>query len=89
MPKKPEISDIVDSILGEIIEIQEEASIVPQSAACAESGFRPLTDKEKREFVASLDDKGRGLLAELAVKNPLQKPARALKSPIAPSPDAE
>ena len=49
----------------------DETSLVPQDGQHNEGGdyeFRPLTRKEKKEFIASLDAKGRKLLAELAGK---------------------
>lgn len=87
MPAKVEMRDIVDSIIGEIKEIGEQASVVPQTfQEPAENGFRPLTDQEKEQFLASLDEAGKQILTELAIRNPLQKSAhRDVKSTVASS----
>jgi hypothetical protein len=37
------------------------------SAECGDCEFRPLTEEEKKEFIEALDDKGRQILAEVAV----------------------
>ena len=59
----------------EITEIDErlDTSIVPATKVEQTSGpsagdfeFRPLTEEEKKEFVNSLDTKGKQILAELA-----------------------
>ena len=41
------------------------APLMPDLAAGDETGFRPLTEEEKKDFIGSLDDRGRGILAEL------------------------
>ena len=49
----------------------DETPLVPQDEEnkdLADYQFRPLTRKEKKEFIASLDAKGRKILAELAGK---------------------
>ena len=49
----------------------DETPLVPQDEEnkdCGDYQFRPLTRKEKKEFIASLDAKGRRILAELAGK---------------------
>ena len=50
----------------------------PNESAASE--FRPLTAEEKRQFVNSLDDEGRRILAELAGKTP---------NPVGIAPDIE
>ena len=49
----------------------DETPLVPQDEENKDLGdyqFRPLTRKEKKEFIDSLDAKGRKILAELAGK---------------------
>lgn len=61
-----------DDYLNKIGEQQlEETPLVPQHEENKDPGdyqFRPLTRKEKKEFIDSLDAKGRKILAELAGK---------------------
>ena len=50
----------------------DETPLVPQDEENKDSSdyqFRPLTRKEKKEFINSLDAKGRKILAELAGKS--------------------
>ena len=54
---------VLDVILTEIEEIKEQVAIVPEIVA--EFEFRPLTEEEKKEFIESVDDRGRQILAEL------------------------
>ena len=42
---------------------------IDSSAGAEDFRFRPLTEEEKKEFINSLDDKGRRILAELASQN--------------------
>jgi len=78
---------VVDTALTEIEELSEEIDLVPKiitkqlnDSSSEDSGFRPLTEKEKKEFANSLDDKGRQILAELERK-PKRTPRR--KPPLA------
>ena len=41
------------------------APLMPDLPASDEAGFRPLTEEEKKDFVDSLDAKGRQILADL------------------------
>src|SRR5262249_28773347 len=51
------------------------------SAECGDFGFRPLTEREKKEFVNSLDAKAKKILAELE-----GKPIGGQRRKPAPSP---
>ena len=42
---------------------------IDSSAGAEDIRFRPLTEEEKKEFIESLDDKGRRILAERASQN--------------------
>jgi hypothetical protein len=61
---------IVDTVLAEIEELKEEIDLVPEiiTKQLNDSSFefRPLTEEEKKQFVDSLDAKGKQILAELA-----------------------
>jgi hypothetical protein len=67
---KDDCNSIVDTVLVEIHELEEAIDLVPEIIAKQLNeppfGFRPLTEEEKKEFVDSLDAKGKQLLAELA-----------------------
>ena len=71
---------IVGTVLTEIEELQEEIDLVPKiitklnDSSSEDFEFRPLTKKEKKEFVNSLDAKGKQILAELE-----GKPKRTLR----------
>ena len=77
------------SQIGEIEGITEvreqlDTSIVPTTeldqktdTSAWDFGFQPLTEEEKKEFVNSLDAKGKRLLAELAGR-PKRSPRRKL-----------
>jgi hypothetical protein len=75
MKSTNEFSNIVDTTLAEIKELNEEIDLVPKIITKQLNGsssddfeFRPFTEKEKKEFVNSLDAKGRQILAELEGK---------------------
>jgi hypothetical protein len=53
--------------IGEIKQ-QIDHPVAP-SAGTGDSEFRPLTEEEKKEFVDSLDAKGKQILAELTVQS--------------------
>jgi ClpP class serine protease len=61
---------VVDTVLAEIEELKEEIDLVPEiiTKQLNDSSFefRPLTEEEKKQFVDSLDAKGKQILAELA-----------------------
>jgi len=70
-----EFHDIVGTVLTEIKELNEEIDLVPKiitkqlnDSSSEDFVFRPLTKKEKKEFVNSLDANGRQILAELEGK---------------------
>jgi hypothetical protein len=75
MAAKAELREIVDDILAEIKEIENETSIVPRTFAgtSVKTAFRPLTNAEKKELVASLDARARKIIAELGLKKPASK----------------
>jgi hypothetical protein len=57
--------------IEEIKQQLDETPLVPNDEENKDLGdyqFRPLTRKEKKEFIDSLDAKGRKILAELAGK---------------------
>ncbi len=77
-----EFEGIVGTILTEIKELNEEINLVPKiitklNSSSVDLEFRPLTEEEKKEFVNSLDAKGKRLLAELAGR-PKRSPRRKL-----------
>ena len=47
------------------------APLMPDMPASDETGFRPLTEEEKKDFIGSLDAKGHQLLAELKSPKPV------------------
>jgi hypothetical protein len=61
---------VVDTVLAEIEELKEEIDLVPEIIASQRSDpsfeFRPFTEAEKKQFVDSLDVRGKQILAELA-----------------------
>jgi hypothetical protein len=94
----------VGKILTEIEVLNEEIDLVPkiitkQLNYSEDFEFRPLTKKEKKEFVNSLDARGKQILAELEGK-PKRAPRRKLQvqgdpallpssSPADPTPNTE
>jgi hypothetical protein len=66
------IEDVVRLVLkqpdpDEVIEKANDlnASLAPDLPASDETGFRPLTEQEKKDFIGSLDAKGHQILADL------------------------
>ena len=61
---------VVDTIVVEIEQLNEDIDLVPKIIAKQSSPedfeFRPLTKEEKKEFMDSLDAKGKQVLVELA-----------------------
>jgi hypothetical protein len=57
---------------------------VPNESAVFE--FRPLTEEEKRQFLNSLDEKGRRILAELAGENKKRRSRRSVARVVKPNP---
>src|SRR5215831_7373942 len=70
MNAKNELNGIVDLVVPEIHELEEEIDPVPEMIAKQLNEplfeFRPLTEEEKKEFVDTLDARGKQILAELA-----------------------
>jgi hypothetical protein len=70
MEAKDDPLRIVNSVLTEIEELKEEIDLVPEiiTKQLNDSSFefRPFTDEEKKQFVDSLDSRGKQILAELA-----------------------
>jgi hypothetical protein len=64
--------DVVDKVLIEIEDIKRQAdqrqAKDDSSAGPGDFEFRRLTEEEKEEFVNSLNDEGKRILAELAPK---------------------
>jgi hypothetical protein len=60
---KEQIDNNITSIRGVSAEQENDSS-----AGAEEFEFRPLTEEEKKEFVNSLDAKGKQILADLAGK---------------------
>jgi hypothetical protein len=58
---KEQLKNNITSVHGVSTEQETDSS-----AAAEGFGFRPLTEEEKREFVNSLDAKGRQILTDLA-----------------------
>ena len=58
-------------------------SLVNESAG---SEFRPLTEEEKRQFLNSLNEEGRRILAELAGKNEERRSHRSVARVVKPNP---
>ena len=71
MTAKDDFLEIVDKVLFEIEDIkgQSPGIIAKQKNESATSvgdfEFRPLTEEEKQEFLNSLDDRGKQLLAQI------------------------
>jgi len=69
MELKDDLNSVVDMVVTEIHQLEEEIDLVPETIAKQLNEppveFRPLTEEEKKEFVNSLDAKGKQLLAEL------------------------
>ena len=69
MEPKDEFDRMVNMVVTEIHELEEEIDLVPEmiTKQLDEPAFefRPLTEEEKKEFIESLDDNGRQILAEL------------------------
>ena len=57
--KQPDPDEVVEATNG------LNAPLMHDLPASDETGFRPLTDEEKKDFVSSLDAKGRQTLADL------------------------
>lgn len=72
MSRRDDYLNKADELAIEGIKQQlDETPLVPQNEENKDPGdyqFRPLTRKEKKEFIDSLDAKGRKILAELAGK---------------------
>jgi len=70
MEAKDDPLRIVNSVLTEIEELKEEIDLVPEiiTKQLNDSSFefRPFTDEEKKQFVDSLDSRGKQILTELA-----------------------
>src|SRR5215475_11672362 len=70
MEAKDDHLRIVNSVLTEIEELKEEIDLVPEiiTKQLNDSSFefRPFTDEEKKQFVDSLDSRGKQILTELA-----------------------
>lgn len=69
MPERDDFSGVVDKVLIEIEDIKrqtDQRQTKNSSARVANFEFRPLTEEEKQEFLNSLDDEGKEILAELA-----------------------
>lgn len=84
MTKPVDCLDLIDKIDVDAIEEQgDNLFVVSETSDKQENGasagrfeFRPLTEKEKKEFVNSLDDRGRQILSELeGRKKPTRKSA--------------
>ena len=69
MPESDDFSGVVDKVLIEIEDIKRQTDQRQTKNSCAGLAnfeFRPLTEEEKQEFVSSLDEEGKEILAELA-----------------------
>jgi len=70
MAERDDFLGVVDKVLTEIEDIKrqtDQRQTKDDSSAGAENfEFRPLTEEERQEFVNSLDDEGKEILAELA-----------------------
>ncbi|HET7165502.1 MAG TPA: hypothetical protein VFI94_10190 [Pseudolabrys sp.] len=58
--KQPDPDEIVEKTNDDL-----NAPLLPDLPASDETGFRPLTEEEKKDFIGSLDAKGRQILAGL------------------------
>ena len=56
---------------------------VPNESAASE--FRPLTEERKRQFLNSLDEKGRRIFAELAAQNEKRRSRRSVAQVVVPN----
>ena len=72
--------------------IQQPEALTPESRHADEapienaaSEFRPLTKEEKRQFLNSLNEDGRRILAELAGKNKKRPPRRSVAQIVVPN----
>ena len=77
MEEKDDPLRIVDTVLTEIEELKEEIDLVPQIITKQQLNdssfeFRPFTEEEKKQFMDSLDTRGKQILAELAGRAPVQ-----------------
>ena len=72
MSRRDDYLNKIDEIAIEGIKQRlDDTPLVPQDEESKDPGdyqFRPLTRKEKKEFIDSLDAKGRKILAELTGK---------------------
>jgi hypothetical protein len=72
MAASDDFLEVVDEVLIEIEDIKRQTDrrqAKDESSAGAENfEFRPLTEEEKQEFVNSLNEEGKQILAELAPK---------------------
>jgi hypothetical protein len=78
MTARDDVQKLVNTILIEIEKINGEGDTIPivpgngieqknvSSVQTGKFGFLPLTEGEKKEFMNSLDAKGKQMLAELA-----------------------
>jgi hypothetical protein len=78
MTARDDVQKLVNTILIEIEKINGEGDTIPivpgngikqknvSSVQAGKFGFLPLTEEEKKEFMNSLDAKGKQMLAELA-----------------------
>lgn len=75
LPTSDDVRDVVEKVLTEIEDIKNNISadrvtVAKQKtdsiAGNQEFKFRPLTEEEKKEFVSSLDAKGKQILAQFA-----------------------
>jgi len=57
--KQPDPDEVVEKTNG------LNAPLMPNLPASDETSFRPLTEEEKKDFIGSLDAKGRQILADL------------------------
>ena len=58
--KQPDPDEVVEKTNDDL-----NAPLLPALPDSDETGFRPLTEEEKKDFVSSLDAKGRQILADL------------------------
>jgi hypothetical protein len=73
--KSSDFRSIVGTVPTEVEEVNEEIDLVPKiitkqpnDSSLDDFEFRPLTEKEKKEFLNSLDAKGKQILVELEGK---------------------
>ena len=70
MPERDDFLGVVDKVLVEIEDIKRQSdqrqTKDDSSAGVENFEFRPLTEEEKQEFVSSLDEERKEILAEFA-----------------------